>query len=54
MEGCTQLIGEVSRARLQYLPPQKLAALLDAMRTLEDLTADQPSPDQLKPEQETP
>lgn len=62
VEGCTQLIGEVSRARLQHLPPQKLAALLDAMRTLEDLTADQPhadqsspdqpSPDQLKPEQE--
>ena len=36
-KGCTQLISEISRERLQHLPPQKLAALLDAMQTLETL-----------------
>lgn len=40
-EGCTHLISEISRERLQPLPPQKLAALLDAMQTLETLSETQ-------------
>lgn len=37
-DGCTALISEISRERLQHLPPQKLAALLDAMQSLETLS----------------
>lgn len=40
-DGCTALISEISRARLQHLPQQQLAALLDAMQTLETLNDSQ-------------